>query len=84
MNSNELKELTDRIEFNSHALQTSLLKHHHHSFSNIFANEGNKVLGQALYDVLKDVYIISKEHWNLDKQDIVDWIDEIQEELKDY
>lgn len=78
----EMKELESSIRSNQDSLLSSLIQENGFSYSNIFHNCGQKPLGLAIYNVLKDLVIISQNCWNLDKEDFYTWIDEAFEEYK--
>ena len=82
MKLEEIKNLEQQIRNNQNSLLSSLLAENGVSYSNIFDNCERKVLGEAMYECLKDLVEISKVSWNMDRDNFKDWIDEAFEEVE--
>lgn len=77
----DIKDIIDQFDFDQKCMQTSFVKENGKVFNGIFNNYGDRALGHAMYEVLKDMIAISKHSWKLDKDEWKDWVDEAFEEL---
>ena len=82
MQITDIRELEKQVRDNQDSLLSSLLSQNGFSYSNYFQNCGQKVLGEAMYQCLKDLVKISQVSWTLEKDDFKQWIDEAFDEIK--
>ena len=77
-----IREMEKSIRNNQDNLLSSFIKENGFQYSNIFDNCGQKILGEAMYQTIKDLVLISKQSWNVDRDDFKDWIDEAFDEIE--
>lgn len=83
MDKFQLQDIIDKIETDSHKLQSKFLQENNHSFSSIFNNtQTDETLGELMYQTIKNVVMISKHSWDMDREDFKDWIDEVFNEIE--
>lgn len=83
MELKEFKEIESQIRKNQESLLSSFVAENKFMYSNIFNNCGQKILGQAMFDCIKDLVEISKLSWKLDRDDFYGWINEAFDELEE-
>ena len=82
MQLTDIQELEKQVRNNQESLLSSLLAQNGFSYSKIFDNCGQKPLGEAMYQCLKDLVQISQTSWALDKDEFKAWVDEAFDEIK--